>query len=98
MTIAPPDRPLTDGLLSLRVPSAAGDVEAVTAYREEDGYLDDLWLPLIPGASPERSVADWADGWAGRKSHNGPTLVVTLEDEPCLVGVLGFLDRVPPAP
>jgi RimJ/RimL family protein N-acetyltransferase len=94
MHLAPPAEPLSDGVVSLRLPSPeAGDVESVRIYSGEDGYGDECWLPLVPGAPPERSVADWLEGWAGRLSHNGRTLVVTVGDEKPLVGVVGFGER-----
>ena len=83
---------LRDGIVILRVPSG-GDGEAVQHYLDEESRLDGCWLPLVPGATARRSVADWLDGWAGRSSHNGPTLMVTVPDECRFVGAVGFRDR-----
>ncbi len=94
MLITPPDAPLTDGVVTLRLPSAqAGDMDTAIGYSQEDGGLDGAWLPMIPGQPPARWVEDWLEGWAGRHCHNGPTLVVTIADEPHFIGIVGFGDR-----
>jgi RimJ/RimL family protein N-acetyltransferase len=91
---AAPTGPLTDGVVTLRLPSVdAGDVDAVISYSKEEEQLDESWLPLIPHASAAQSVGDWLDGWAGRPCHNGPTFVVTILDEQRFVGIVGFSDR-----
>ena len=92
--IIPPREPLTDDVVTLRLPCLeTGDGDAAVRYSSEDGQLDDGWLPLIPGASPEASVKDWLEGWAGRPSHNGPMLVVTIPEAADFIGIVGFAER-----
>lgn len=91
--LAPPPAPLTDGVVTLRVPSReAGDADALTSYIGE-GQLDGVWLPMVPRGSAAQSVGDWLEGWAGRPSHSGPVLVVTVADDARFVGVIGLGDR-----
>jgi RimJ/RimL family protein N-acetyltransferase len=90
---AAPAHPLTDGVVTLRLPSAdAGDVAAVRDYIEQE-QLDGGWLPEIPLVSAEQAIADWLDAWTSRTSPNGPILVVTVPHEPRLVGIVGVVDR-----
>jgi RimJ/RimL family protein N-acetyltransferase len=92
--ITPPREPLTDGVVTLRLPSMeAGDGEAAARHIHDAGYLDDLWLPMVPGASPGASVNDWLEGWADRPSRNGPVLVVTLPEAADFIGIVGFGER-----
>jgi hypothetical protein len=52
-----PAQPLTDGVVTLRLPSvAAGDVGAVLSYIEQE-QLDGGWLPEIPLVSAEQRSA-----------------------------------------
>lgn len=82
-----PSGPLRDDVVEIRLPSTdAGDVATISRYVEDD-QLDGGWLPDVPLVPPEQLVADWLDGWAGRRSHNGPTFVVTVPEEPRFVGV-----------
>jgi RimJ/RimL family protein N-acetyltransferase len=91
--LTPPDQPLTDGVVTLRLPSiAAGDVDAVRGYIDQD-QLEGAWLPGIPLVSAEQAVADWLAGWAGRPSRDGPAFVVTIPEEPRFIGHIGFTDR-----
>jgi ribosomal-protein-serine acetyltransferase len=84
---------LTDGVVDLRLPSLqAGDIETINRYIEDD-QLDGGWLPDIPLVPAQRVVADWLDGWAGHKSHNGPAFVVTVPDEPRFIGVVGVAEH-----
>jgi RimJ/RimL family protein N-acetyltransferase len=88
-----PAEPLTDGVVTLRLPSAeAGDVEAVLGYIERE-QLDGGWLPEIPLVSAEQAIGDWLDAWTNRASRNGPTFVVTVSQEPRFVGIVGMVDR-----
>jgi RimJ/RimL family protein N-acetyltransferase len=88
-----PAQPLTDGVVTLRLPSAeAGDVEAVLGYIEQE-QLGGGWLPEIPLVSAEQAIGDWLDAWTNRTSRNGPTFVVTLPQEPRFVGIVGMVDR-----
>jgi RimJ/RimL family protein N-acetyltransferase len=81
---------LDDGMVSLRLPSPdAGDIATIERYVEDD-QLDGGWLPDVPLVSGQQLVADWIDGWAGRHSRNGPAFVVTVQDEPGFVGVVGL--------
>jgi RimJ/RimL family protein N-acetyltransferase len=87
-----PVQPLTDGVVTLRLPSAdAGDVDAVRGYTEQK-QLDGGWLPEIPLVAAEHAVADWLDAWAGRPSRNGPTFVITIPEEPRFIGMVGLGD------
>jgi RimJ/RimL family protein N-acetyltransferase len=93
MHLIQPDRPLTDGVVTLRLPSlAAGDVEAVRAYIEHD-QLDGIWLPGIPLVPAGQAVADWLAGWAGRPSRDGPAFVVSIPEDPRFIGHVNFTDR-----
>jgi RimJ/RimL family protein N-acetyltransferase len=84
-----PTQPLSDGVITLRLPSIdAGDADAVTSYLEEDRN-DGTWLPLLPGGGAEASVRDWLEGWAGHQSHNGASFVVEIADEQRFVGIVG---------
>jgi len=96
-TLRPPQGVLTDGVVSLRVPSA-GDVDALVGYAAgQDGGLGGAWMPALnAGASRERCgwmVADWLAGWAGEGSYNGPALVLTTAQSPWPVGLVGFVSR-----
>jgi RimJ/RimL family protein N-acetyltransferase len=78
-------KPLTDGVVTLRLPSAdAGDTDAIRGYVEAE-QLDGGWLPEVPLVSAEEAVR--------RLRNDGPTLVVTVADEQRFIGVVGFLDR-----
>jgi RimJ/RimL family protein N-acetyltransferase len=93
MHLPPPAEPLTDGIVTLRLPSVeAGDVEAVLSYIEDE-QLDGGWLPEIPLVSAEQAIADWLGSWAGHPGRNRPTFVVTVPDEPRFIGIVGFGDR-----
>lgn len=92
--VIPPREPLTDGVVTVRLPAAeAGDVDAVIRYSKDKGQLDDSWLPMVPNASPEIAVKDWLEGWAGRPSHNGSVLVVTILEAVDFIGIVGFTER-----
>ncbi len=96
-TLRPPEGVLTDGVVSLRVPSA-GDADAFVSYAAgQDGGLGEAWLPsLYAGASRERclwTVADWLAGWAGEDSYDGPALLLTIAQSPWPVGMVGFACR-----
>jgi hypothetical protein len=81
-----PVRPLTDSVVTLRLPSPeTGDVDTVLGYIDQD-QLDGGWLPEIPLVSAERAIGDWLGAWAGHPSRNGPAFVVTLAEEPRFTG------------
>lgn len=87
-----PVQPLTDGVVTLRLPSVeAGDVNAVISYTEQ-GQLDGGWLPEIPLVTAGQAIADWLDAWAGRPSRNGPTFVITIPGQPRFIGIVGLGD------
>ena len=93
--LRPPQGVLTDGVVTLRVPSAE-DVDAFAGYAAGyDGGLGEAWLPLpYAGASRERClwmVADWLAGWAGEGSYKGPALLLTIAASPWPVGMVGFV-------
>ena len=93
--LRPPQGVLTDGLVSLRVPSVR-DVDAFVSYAAgQGGGLGGAWLPLpYAGASRERClwmVADWLAGWAGEGSYKGPALLLTVAQSPGPVGMVGFV-------
>ena len=91
--LAAPAQPLTDGVVTLRLPSvAAGDVGAVLSYIEQE-QLDGGWLPEIPLVSAEQAIGGWLDAWAARPSRNGATFVVTVSSEPRFIGIVGLVDR-----
>jgi RimJ/RimL family protein N-acetyltransferase len=84
---------LTDGILTLRLPSpAAGDIDTVRGYIDQD-QLDGAWLPGIALIPAEQAIGDWLNGWAGRPSRDGPAFVVTVPDEPRFIGIIGLGDR-----
>jgi RimJ/RimL family protein N-acetyltransferase len=88
--VAPPDRPLNDGFVTLRVP-APSDIDAIAEYARREAGLDDTWLPYVPGPPAERGglvVADWLRGWNGQPSHNGPALLLTIPATPEPVGMV----------
>lgn len=90
-----PDRQLTDGVVTLRLPStAAGDMDAIAGYvaREE---LDGSWLPGIPVVPADQAIADWLAAWDGRPSRDGPAFVVTVPGEPHFIGIVGLNARDP---
>ena len=93
--LRPPQGVLTDGVVSLRVPSVE-DVDAFVSYAAgQGGGLGEAWLPLpYAGASRERClwmVADWLAGWAGEGSYKGPALLLTIAASPWPVGMIGFV-------
>jgi len=88
-----PGRRLTDGVVTLRLPSAeVGDVDAIVGYVERE-QLDGHWLPGIPLVSAEHAIADWLAGWAGYPRSAGAVFVVTVPGAPHFVGIVGFIDR-----
>jgi RimJ/RimL family protein N-acetyltransferase len=88
-----PAQPLTDGVLTLRLPSpAAGDIDTVRSCIDQV-QLDDAWLPGIPLIPAEQAINDWLNGWAGRPSRDGPIFVVTVPGEPRFIGIIGLGDR-----
>ena len=97
-SLRPPEGVLTNGVVSLRVPSA-GDADALVSYAAgQDGGRGEAWLPrLYAGASRERClwmVAHWLAGWAGEGSYNGPALLLTIAVSPWPVGIVGFVSRL----
>lgn len=85
--------PLTDGEVTLRLPSPdAGDVDTVLSYIEEE-QLDGGWLPEIPLIPAEQAVRDWSEAWATCRCRNGPTFVVTVAGEQRFIGIVGCTDR-----
>jgi RimJ/RimL family protein N-acetyltransferase len=87
VTIAEPTEPITDGVVTLRAPSAdAGDVDAVRSYMSQN-QLDGCWLPEIPLVSAEEAVRRWR--------NHGRTLMVTIAGEQRFIGVVGFVGRGP---
>ncbi len=87
-----PDLPLSDGVITLRLP-VVEDTTAIIGYATRPGDLDGGWLPLRPPVSDTTVrwvVEDWLAGWAGRRSHNGPALVVSPAATPEMVGTIGF--------
>ena len=93
--LRPPEGVLTDGVISMRVPSVE-DVDAFVRYAAgPDGGLGEAWLPLpYDGASRERClwmVADWLAGWVGEGSYKGPALLLTIAASPWPVGMVGFV-------
>ena len=96
-TLPPPEGILTDGVVSLRVPSV-GDVDALVGYAAgQDGGLGGAWLPALEaGASREHClwmIDDWLSGWSGSGSYNGPALILTIAQSPMPVGLVGFVSR-----
>jgi RimJ/RimL family protein N-acetyltransferase len=88
-----PAQPLTDGVVTLRLPSpAAGDIDAVRGYIDQE-QLDGGWLPEIPLVTAEQAVSDWLDAWAGCPCRTGPTFVVTIPDERRFIGIVGLTGR-----
>ncbi len=88
-----PTEPLTDGAVTLRLPSvAAGDVDAVISYIEEE-QLDGGWLPDISLVPAGQAVAGWLASWAGQPGHDNPTFVITVKEDPRFIGIVGFGDR-----
>jgi hypothetical protein len=53
----------------------------------DDRQLDGCWLPRLPRVPIERVVQGWLDAWAGLPSRDGPVAVVTLAQEPRLIGI-----------
>ena len=80
-------------MVGLRVP-VLGDSDAIAGYAGQHGGLDGVWLPSPePGATAARCcwlIEDWLARWAGRYSHNGPALMVSVAQSPGLVGQVGF--------
>lgn len=94
-----PKRTLTDGVVAMRMPRA-DDAAALMGYAVLPGGLDGGWLPLCPPVSDAAArwvIEDWLAGWAGRRSHNGPALIVSLDGSPEMVGIVGFGRRGPGA-
>lgn len=88
-----PVQPLTDGIVTLRLPSpAAGDIETIGGYIDQD-QLGDIWLPGIPLVSAGQAIGDWLNGWVGRPSRDGPAFVVTVPGEPRFIGIIALGDR-----
>jgi RimJ/RimL family protein N-acetyltransferase len=79
-------------VVTLRLPSPAGDIDTVHSYIEQE-QLDGGWLPEIPLVPAEQAIGDWLNVWAGRPSRNGPTFVVTVPQEPRFIGIVGLKDR-----
>jgi RimJ/RimL family protein N-acetyltransferase len=92
MLTAPADK-LTDGTVTLRLPSSdAGDIVTIESY-VQDQQLDGAWLPDVPLVTAQQVMTDWHDGWAGRNSRYGPAFVVTVPDEPRFIGVVSMAER-----
>jgi len=97
--LSPPDGVLTDGVVSLRMPSVR-DADALVGYAAgQDGGLGGAWLPALKaGASREHClwmIDDWLAGWSGEGSYNGPALILTLAQSPMPAGLVGFVSRQP---
>ena len=91
--IVPPREPLTDGIITLRLPSAEeGDIETIRQYSDDEAP-DRNWLPLLQLASPTQTLDYWVAAWTGQRNHNWPTLVVTMSGEEEFVGIVRFRDR-----
>lgn len=90
--LVPPERPLTDGVIALRLPSVS-DVVGVAEHAQALGGLQGHWLPLEADASPERHrwiVEDWSRGWAGLDSYHRPALLIATPQAARFVGTVGF--------
>ncbi len=93
--LLPPARPLSDGVITLRLASVS-DVAAIEGHAAAFGGLDGRWLPLEADAATERCqwiVEDWSRAWAGLDSHNGPALLITTPQAAGFVGKIGFGPR-----
>jgi RimJ/RimL family protein N-acetyltransferase len=90
----PPSSPLTDGVVTLRLPTA-DDVERFARYGSDEALLEGIWIVGPRGAA----VAEWAEelvreplaGWTEAGGIHGGGLVID-EEEPC-VGTLNFLPQ-----
>ncbi|HBW17786.1 MAG: GNAT family N-acetyltransferase [Streptosporangiaceae bacterium] len=96
-SLTPPEEVLTDGLVTLRLPSVT-DADALVGYAAgQDGGLGGAWLPALKaGASREHClwmIDDWLAGWSGGGSYNGPALVLESGQSPAPVGLVGFVPR-----
>jgi RimJ/RimL family protein N-acetyltransferase len=96
-SLRPPEGVLTDGVVSLRVPSA-GDVDALVSYAAgQDGGRGEAWLPpLYAGASEGALLVDdrrlaGRVGW--RRQLQRPALLLTIAQSPSPVGMVGFVSR-----
>jgi RimJ/RimL family protein N-acetyltransferase len=93
--ITAPAEPLTDGVVTLRLPSPeAGDVATINGYIQE-GQLAGGWLPDIPLETAQQLVTGWLGGWVGQRGGNRPAFVVTIAENPGFVGVVGAEERGP---
>lgn len=93
--LVPPERPLTDGVITLRLPSVF-DVAGIAEHTQTSGGLEGHWLPLGADTPTERRrwmVEDWSRAWAGVDSYNGPALLITTPQVPGFVGKIGFGTR-----
>ena len=92
MHFAPPTEPLTDGVVTLRLPSAdTADVDTVLGYIKDE-QLDGGWLPKIPLVPAQQTIQNWSEEWSGRPSQ-GAALMVTIAEESRFIGIVGFVDR-----
>lgn len=90
----PPSGPLTDGVVTLRVPTA-DDVERFVRYGSDDALLEGIWIVGPRGGN----VCEWAEelvselraGWTEAGGIHGGGLVID-EGEPC-VGTIDFVPR-----
>lgn len=91
----PPPDPLTDGVATVRMPSAE-DVERFARYGGDSALLEGIW---IAGPPTGADVHDWASelvrelrvGWTDDGGIHGGGLVID-ELEPCQ-GTIGFVPR-----
>lgn len=90
----PPSRPLTDGVVTLRLPTS-DDVARFVRYGSDDQLLEGTWIVGPRGADIQQwagaLVAELLAGWTEAGGDHGGGLIID-EREPC-VGTIDFLPR-----
>ena len=92
----PPSRPLTDGVVTLRLP-LPNDVPHFTRYGSDEDLLEGIWIAGPRGRDVRVWAAEFVDeliaGWTAAGGDHGGGLIID-EGEPC-VGTVNFLPRAP---
>jgi RimJ/RimL family protein N-acetyltransferase len=86
--IQPPDPPLTDGVVTLRLPTPR-DLAAISAYATDPDLDETMWLPLPSGADEDQArtlLAEYSASWKG--GHYAPALVIADSVTDRMIGVI----------
>jgi RimJ/RimL family protein N-acetyltransferase len=93
VTLKPPESPLSDGTVVVRLPNDH-DVEALVRYGDDPDIAETIWVPIptpCPREVAAERIVDFTTGWES-ENRFGPALIVAAADTAEMIGVV-FLRR-----